>query len=208
MVGADNAEYTDRFHELARLVPHLVTYENKRNERYIYELAPQMRGMVAATEPTTIQKAVQKASTLTDEAIRNGSLQRNPERRGNGREPSRERNLKDDNKRTRIRNAFATTANSVRREYTDAVPKCANCNLHHSPKMPCCACFNCNRLGHLAKDCRVVPRETEPSIEVGGNRPNQAVANNGGQGRGYNGNQTRRRAFMVGAEEARRTQTS
>ncbi|GKA59436.1 hypothetical protein Tco_0758749 [Tanacetum coccineum] len=158
MVGASHAAYTDRFHELARLVPHLVTPENKRIERYIYGLAPLIRGMVAATEPTIIQKAMQKAGTLTDEAIRNGSLKKNPEKRGNSGEPSRDRNVKDDNKRTRTGNAFATTANPVRREYTGAAPKCANCNLHHSPESPCRACFNRNRLGHLAKDCRVVPR--------------------------------------------------
>ncbi|GJS67790.1 putative reverse transcriptase domain-containing protein [Tanacetum coccineum] len=33
MVGAGHAAYTDRFHELARLVPHLVTPEKKRIER-------------------------------------------------------------------------------------------------------------------------------------------------------------------------------
>ncbi|GJR53850.1 reverse transcriptase domain-containing protein [Tanacetum coccineum] len=33
MVGTGDAAYTDRFHELARLVPHLVTPENKRIER-------------------------------------------------------------------------------------------------------------------------------------------------------------------------------
>ncbi|GKD41464.1 putative reverse transcriptase domain-containing protein, partial [Tanacetum coccineum] len=27
---------------------------------------------------------------------------------------------------------------------------------------PCCACFNRNRLGHLAKDCRVVPKMVNP----------------------------------------------
>ena len=40
MVGAGHAAYTDRFHELARLVLHLVTPEKKRIERYLYELAP------------------------------------------------------------------------------------------------------------------------------------------------------------------------
>ncbi|GJT05084.1 putative reverse transcriptase domain-containing protein [Tanacetum coccineum] len=80
---------------------------------------------VAATEPMTIQKVVQKAGTLTNEAIRNGSLKRNPERRGNGGKPSRDRNVKDDNKRTRTRNrnVFAITNNPVRREYTSAAPK-------------------------------------------------------------------------------------
>ncbi|GKF04250.1 putative reverse transcriptase domain-containing protein, partial [Tanacetum coccineum] len=37
----------------------------------------------------------------------------------------------------------------------------------------------------------------------GGNRLNQAVANNRGQGRGNNNNQARGRAFMLGAKEAR-----
>ncbi|GKG59304.1 hypothetical protein Tco_0604955, partial [Tanacetum coccineum] len=77
MVGACHAAYTDRFHGLARLFPHLVTLENKRIKRYIYGLAPQILGMVAAT--STIQKAMQKAGILTDKAIRNGSLKKNTE---------------------------------------------------------------------------------------------------------------------------------
>ncbi|GJW54275.1 putative reverse transcriptase domain-containing protein [Tanacetum coccineum] len=74
MVGAGHAAYTDRFHELARLVPHLVTSKNIRIERYVYGLAPHIRGMVAATEPTTIQSVVLKVGVLTDEAIRNGTV--------------------------------------------------------------------------------------------------------------------------------------
>nr|GEU72305.1 putative reverse transcriptase domain-containing protein [Tanacetum cinerariifolium] len=110
---------TDRFHELARLVPYLVTPENKRIKRYIYDLALQMCRMVAATEPTTIQKVMQKAGTVTDEAIRNGSLKKSTEKRDKDGEPSRDRNVKDDNKRSRTGNAFATTVNPVRREHTE-----------------------------------------------------------------------------------------
>ncbi|GKB31551.1 putative reverse transcriptase domain-containing protein [Tanacetum coccineum] len=127
--------------------------------------------MVAAMELTTIQKAVHKAGTLTNDSIRNGSLKKNPKKRGNGGEPSRDRNVKDDRKRTRTGNAFATTANPVRREYTGAAPKCVNCNMHHSLELPCRACFNCNRLGNLAKDCRVVPRMVNP---VNARNPNAA----------------------------------
>ncbi|GKA01645.1 hypothetical protein Tco_0674310 [Tanacetum coccineum] len=58
IVGAGHAAYTDRFHELARLVPHLVTPESRKIERYVYGLAPQIHGMVVATEPKTMQKAV------------------------------------------------------------------------------------------------------------------------------------------------------
>ncbi|GJW12245.1 putative reverse transcriptase domain-containing protein [Tanacetum coccineum] len=68
MVRAGHVAYTDRFHKLARLVPHLITPESRMIERYVYGLAPQMRGVVAATEPKTIQKVVQISSALTDEA--------------------------------------------------------------------------------------------------------------------------------------------
>ncbi|GJZ29742.1 putative reverse transcriptase domain-containing protein [Tanacetum coccineum] len=152
MVGAGHAAYTDRFHELVRLVPHLVTPENKRIERYIYGLASQIHGMVAEIEPATIQSAILKVGVLTDEAIRNGSLKKNSEKRGNGREPSKDGNVKGDNKRSRTKRAFPTTTNPDRKEYTGSAPKCTNCNFHHHPEMPCRMCTNCNRLGHFAKD--------------------------------------------------------
>ncbi|GJY15299.1 reverse transcriptase domain-containing protein [Tanacetum coccineum] len=76
MVGAGHAAYTDRFHELARLVPHLVTPEIWKIKRYMYSLAPQMRRMVATMEPKTMQKAMQIYGILTDEAVRNGSIKK------------------------------------------------------------------------------------------------------------------------------------
>ncbi|GKE85501.1 reverse transcriptase domain-containing protein [Tanacetum coccineum] len=88
MVGVGHAAYTDRFHELARIV--------------------------AATEPKTIQKAVQISSALTDEAVRNGSIKK-VEKRGNVGEPSKDKNGRYDNKRTKTVNAFATIVNPVGR---------------------------------------------------------------------------------------------
>ncbi|GKB78879.1 reverse transcriptase domain-containing protein, partial [Tanacetum coccineum] len=117
MVGDGHATYTDRFHKLARLVPHLVTPESWKTERYVYGLALQICGMVAATEPKTIQKVVQISGALTDEAVRNGSIKK-VEKRGNMGEPSKDKNSRDDNKRTRTGNAFASTANPVGRDNT------------------------------------------------------------------------------------------
>ncbi|GJZ44045.1 putative reverse transcriptase domain-containing protein, partial [Tanacetum coccineum] len=231
MVGAGHAAYTDRFHELARLVPHLVTPESRMIKSCVYGLAPQIRRMVAATEPKTIQKVVHISGALTNEAVRNGSIKK-VEKRGNVGEPSKDKNGRDDNKRTRTGNAFATTVNPIGRENTCTWPKCTTCNSYHAPGGPYRICFNFNRLGQLARDCRSVPRNVNPinarnpnvmacyecdstdhvrsacprwnrAQGPGENYPNQVAANNGVQGRGNQGNQARGRAFMLGAEEAR-----
>ncbi|GJS86724.1 reverse transcriptase domain-containing protein [Tanacetum coccineum] len=81
---------------------------------------------------------------------------------GIGKIKSKDKNGKDDNKRTRTGNTFATTANSVGRENTSAWPKRTIYNSYHVLEGLCRTCFNCNCPGHFAKDCRVMPRNVNP----------------------------------------------
>nr|GEW68640.1 reverse transcriptase domain-containing protein [Tanacetum cinerariifolium] len=122
-VEAGHAAYTNRFYELARLVPHLITPESRKIERYVYGRAPQIREMVVVTEPKTMQKAVHISGVLTDEAVRNRSIKK-VKKRENMREPSKDKNGRDDNKRTRTGNVFVNTVNPVGRENAGAWPKC------------------------------------------------------------------------------------
>ncbi|GKB45885.1 putative reverse transcriptase domain-containing protein [Tanacetum coccineum] len=183
-----------KFQELARLVPHLLTPESRKIKR-------------------------------------NGSIKK-VKKRGNVGEPSKDKNGRDDNKRTRTGNAFTSTVNPVGRENMGTWPKCTTGNSYHAPGGPCRTCFSCDCQGHLAKDCRGVPRNVNPvnarnltvkaCYECGGadhvksaypklnrvqgpgeNHTNQVAANNGGLGRRNQGNQARGRTFMLGAEEAR-----
>ncbi|GKD67338.1 hypothetical protein Tco_1309446 [Tanacetum coccineum] len=118
-------------------------------------------------------KGYLKAGTLTDEAIRNGSLKKNIEKRGNGGEPSRDRNEKDDNKRSRTGNTFATTANPMRREYTcttpKVVPRMVTLVNARNPTATRGSCFECGGTDHF--------KETYPRLNqakrLGGGRPNQ-----------------------------------
>ncbi|GJU44703.1 putative reverse transcriptase domain-containing protein [Tanacetum coccineum] len=117
-------------------------------------------GMVAATEPKTIQKAVQISGALTDEAVRNGSIRR-------------------------------------KREY-GYLAQVYHLQLLPCTRRPCCTCFNCNRPGHLAKDCRVVPRNVNLV-----NARNLTVrewyeCGSTDHDRGNQGNQAWGRAFMMG----------
>ncbi|GJU00194.1 putative reverse transcriptase domain-containing protein [Tanacetum coccineum] len=109
---------------------------------------------------------------------RNGSIKKNHEKRGNEGEPNKDRNGRDDNKRTRTGNTFARTTNPVRRE----------------------------NMGHHAKDYRVVLRNVNPlngrnlaaargaCFECGGTDHYKSACPS---------NQARGKAFMLGAEEAR-----
>nr|GEY70664.1 reverse transcriptase domain-containing protein [Tanacetum cinerariifolium] len=81
MVGANHVGYIVRFHELAKLVSHLVTPESSRIERYIAGLAPGIRRMLRETQPTTIQSAILRAGILTDEAVSCGTLTKGNEKK-------------------------------------------------------------------------------------------------------------------------------
>ncbi|GJR68169.1 putative reverse transcriptase domain-containing protein [Tanacetum coccineum] len=132
MVRASHAAYTDRFHELAR-----------------------------GTEPYDYAEGSADLVHLDREAMKNGSIKK-VEKRGNVGETIKEKNSRDDNKRTKTGNVFATTVNPVGRENMCTWSKCTTCNSYHAPSGPCRTCFNCNRPGHLAQDCRGVPRNVNP----------------------------------------------
>ncbi|GJU97032.1 putative reverse transcriptase domain-containing protein [Tanacetum coccineum] len=161
MVGGNHAAYTDRFHELARLVPHMVTPESSRIKRYVAGLAPEIRGMVKATQPTTIQNAVLRAGILTDEAISCGTLSKGSEKRKANDEGAKSGGSWKDNKKAKIGAGFVATA-PPRKEY---------------------------RPGHFAKDCRepkrVVPAGNQLAIEGNCGRKNNG---NTVRGRAYNVN--------------------
>nr|GEW96702.1 putative reverse transcriptase domain-containing protein [Tanacetum cinerariifolium] len=90
------------------------------------------------------------------------STHKNPKKKGNKGEPSKDRNVRDDNKRTRTGNAFAITNNPLGRENKGTMPKCTTCNTHHLLGARFRTCFNCNRPDNFAKDCKVAPRNVNP----------------------------------------------
>ncbi|GJW16232.1 putative reverse transcriptase domain-containing protein [Tanacetum coccineum] len=167
MVGANHAGYTDRFHELAKLVPHLVTPESSRIKRYIAGLAPEIRGMLRATQPTTIQSAILRAGILTDEAVSCGTLTKGNEKRKGVEETSKQGGWGNDNKRAKVSKGFVA-ATPHRNGYAGSHPKCAKCWTHHPEGGPCQVCFNCQKPGHFARNCRMPVKQVAPINAIRG----------------------------------------
>ncbi|GJR04075.1 reverse transcriptase domain-containing protein [Tanacetum coccineum] len=189
MLGAGHAAYTDRFHELAKLVPHLVTPKSKRIDRYIHGLVPEIRGMVRATEPSTIQSAILRVVALIDDAVRDGKLSKSGDKRKGGSESNKQVGTRADKKRARTGKEFLE-ANPTKREYTGSTPN------------------------HYVKDCRagarlVAPINARPPTvnrgacyECGGTDHYRAAeAQQQQPNRGNNGNLAGGCAFIMGAIE-------
>ncbi|GKD85554.1 putative reverse transcriptase domain-containing protein [Tanacetum coccineum] len=213
MVGANHAAYTDRFHELAKLVPHLVTPESARIKRYVAGLAPEIRGMLKATQSTTIQNAILRAGILTDDAISCGTLSKSNEKRNTVEETSKSGGSWKENKKAKVGTGFVATA-PLRNEFVGSNPRCTKCYTHHPENGYFRLCFNCQKLGHFVKECRAPFRpvcyecgspdhfhNNCPKLYRAPGQAGNQLALEGSRNTRSNGNQVRGRAFNVNVNE-------
>ncbi|GJS44138.1 putative reverse transcriptase domain-containing protein [Tanacetum coccineum] len=186
MVGANHAGYTDRFHELAKLVPHLVTPKLKCIGRYINGLAPQIRGMLRATQPTTIQSAILKAGILTDEAVCCGTLTRSSEKTKEVEETSKQGGLWKNNKKAKVGKGFVATA-PPRNENVAPINAV---RMENNQRF----CYECGSFDYLRNTC--------PKLNRAPGQAGNRLTLEGNQNNRNNGNQVKGRAFNVNAIDA------
>ncbi|GKC38287.1 putative reverse transcriptase domain-containing protein [Tanacetum coccineum] len=192
MVGANHAGYTGRFHELAKLVPHLVTLESSCIKRYIAGLAPEIWGTLLAAQPTIIQSAILRTGILSDEAISCCTLTKGNEKRKGVEESSKQGGGRNDDKRAKVIKGFVA-ATSYRNEYTGPHPKCAKCWTYHpvgrggyEPR----ACYECGSREHYRNTCpklNLALGQVGNRLTINGNR-NTRNSENQVKGRAFNMN--------------------
>ncbi|GKD28389.1 putative reverse transcriptase domain-containing protein [Tanacetum coccineum] len=184
--------------------------------------------MLRATQPTTIHSAILRVGILTGEAVSCGTLTNGNEKRKGVEETSKPGGSWKDNKKEKVGTGFMETS-PPRNEFVGPYPKCAKCYSYHPINGPCRLCYNCQKLGHFAKDYRAPFKLVDHvnDVRMGYNQrvcyecgspnhlhitcpkmhraPGQAgnpLALEGNRNDQSNGNRARGRAFNVNAVEA------
>ncbi|GJS78571.1 putative reverse transcriptase domain-containing protein [Tanacetum coccineum] len=165
--GNDLKPYVRRFQELTVLCPNMVPNNDKLLEAFIGGLPRSIEGNVTASKPQTLEEAINIAQRLMDQVTKHVPMQVsndnkrkfddrrtfNNNSRSNYRNTNnRYNNRRQQNRRQEAGRAYAVTSSENGR-YAGDLPLCKRCNYHHTG--PCTGrCNNCNRMGHLSKNCR------------------------------------------------------
>ncbi|GJX79277.1 putative reverse transcriptase domain-containing protein [Tanacetum coccineum] len=111
--------------------------------------------------------AILRDEILTDEAVSCGTLTKGNKKIKGVEETSKQGGWGNDNKRAKVSKGFVA-ATPHRNGYAGPHPKCAKCWTHHPEGGPCLVCFNCQKPGHFARNCRMPIKQVAPINAVRG----------------------------------------
>ncbi|GJS05886.1 putative reverse transcriptase domain-containing protein [Tanacetum coccineum] len=140
--------YNQSFQELALLCVRMFPEESDKIERYVGGLPDMIHESVVASKPKTMQEATEIATELMDKRICTFADRQTE----NKRKQDNNQQQQPQNKRQNTGRAYAGETGE-KKLYRGSKPLCPKCNYHHNglcaPK-----CHKCNRVGHLARNCR------------------------------------------------------
>ncbi|GJR89487.1 putative reverse transcriptase domain-containing protein [Tanacetum coccineum] len=168
--GTDVVAYSRRFQQLALMCSRMFPEEIDKVEKYIGGLPDMILGSVKASKSKTMQEVIEFTTELMEEKT-HAYAERQAERKRKYDDLSKN-NQNQQNKRQNTGQAY-TAGNSDRKSYAGSKPLCSKCNCHHEAG-PCPPrCNNCNRFGHLARDCRVRSANNNNNNNRNNNNNNQ-----------------------------------
>ncbi|XP_021991308.1 uncharacterized protein LOC110888074 [Helianthus annuus] len=119
------------FNTMSRLVPYLVTPEPKRIARFIGGLAPEIKGNVKASRPTTYRSVADLSLSLTLDAVRNKSIKASDEGKRKQEDESSHRSDKKRKGNSEHKKGSGFTKDT---QQSREKPKCKVCKKHHFGK--------------------------------------------------------------------------
>ncbi|GKD95466.1 putative reverse transcriptase domain-containing protein [Tanacetum coccineum] len=145
--GTNVVSYNQRFQELELMCAGMFPEESDKIEKYVGGLPDMIHGSVMVSKPKTMQDAIEFATELMEKKIRTFA-----ERQSENKRKQDDNQQQQHNKRQNTGRAYAI-GSGEKKPYRESKPLCSKCNYHHDGQ---CApkCHKCNRVGHLAHDCR------------------------------------------------------
>ncbi|GKA48202.1 putative reverse transcriptase domain-containing protein [Tanacetum coccineum] len=135
--------------EIKKLEAEMFPEESDKIERYVGGLPDMIHRSVVASKPKTMQEAIEIATELMDKKIRTFAERQTENKR---KQDDNQQQQQQQNKRQNTGRAY-TAGSGEKKPYGGSKPLCPKCNYHHDG--PCAPkCHKCNRVGHLARDCR------------------------------------------------------
>ncbi|GKD66298.1 putative reverse transcriptase domain-containing protein [Tanacetum coccineum] len=126
--------------------------ESDKIEKYVDGLPDMTHRSVMTSKPKTMQDAVEFATELMDKKIRTCAEHQTDNKRKFKDTSRNNQNQQQQNKRQNTGRAY-TAGSGEKKPYGGSKPLCSKCNYHHdghcAPKY-----HKCNKVGHLACDCR------------------------------------------------------
>ncbi|GJY64883.1 putative reverse transcriptase domain-containing protein [Tanacetum coccineum] len=163
-------------HELALMCARMFPEESDKIERYVSGLPDMIHGSVMASKPKTMQDAVEFVTELMDKKIRTFAERRTENKRKFEDTSRNNKNQQQQNKRLYTGRAYIA-GSGEKKPYRGSKPLCSKWNYHHDGK---CApkCHKCNKVGHLAHDCRssTNANTTNNQMGIGVGRNGNALA--------------------------------
>ncbi|XP_071741232.1 uncharacterized protein [Rutidosis leptorrhynchoides] len=203
--GTNIEAYTNRFLELATLCPDMVPTEHKNIERYVEGLPDEIQGNVIAAGKETVDGVILMAQNLVMAKRRKLATNKQTEVKAadNKRKFEPAQSLgQGSNKRV---------SDATKSGYIGTKPLCSRCDKHHHGR--CTVEYSrCKKIGHLAKNCKVVlpatntpAAKTNPTVPICygcgefGHFRNQCPKN-----KTATAGNTKGRSFVMTTEEARK----
>ncbi|GJY95449.1 putative reverse transcriptase domain-containing protein [Tanacetum coccineum] len=129
--------------------------ESDKIERYVGGLPDMIHGSVVASKPKTMQEEIEIETKLMDKKLMDKKIYTFVERQTENKrkqDDNHQQPQQQQNKRQNIGRAYIV-GSGKKKPYGGSKALCDKCNYHHDG--PCAPkCHKCNRVGHLARDCR------------------------------------------------------
>nr|GFB60537.1 hypothetical protein [Tanacetum cinerariifolium] len=154
--------------------------ESDKIEKYAGGLPDMIHRSVVASKPKTMQEAIEIATELIDKKIRTFAERETASKRKFENTSRNTQNQQQHSNKRQNTGRVYTAASGEKKQYGGSKPLCAKCNYHHDG--PCAPkCRTCNKISHLARDCK-----------------NTANTNNANNHRGTRRNNAPARVYAIG----------